>query len=275
MNKILYKKVYDECYNIIDLINDKKKKKKLEESYKEIDKSFSNFYSITFELRMYKYLCSKFLTVIIADDNVIGPDFKTDIGYIECVSPTMGISCCSKDILKRNINRYEVIFTRLTSVIKDKTKKYIEYIEKKVIDLMQPCIIAIDTSLFSNEFHSDLCIDAIEKVLYGIGDQFMIFRDNKAIINKEYEYHIYNIEVKKGDKSFYCGYFLNNDITYNNISAVILCNNSIGEKMTDQYFHLFINPSANVKVDISHLKNINFYYLDKSDDTVKLIKNYK
>ena len=45
---------------------------------------------------------------------------------------------------------------------------------------------------------------------------------------------------------------------YHEVSAVILISNSIGEKLTDTYFSVFLNPNATVPVPVDALKTLNY-----------------
>lgn len=138
------------------------------------------FYSVVHELRLYQYIKDLGITVSVLNDNKTGPDFITDLGYIECVSATKGLKGLPErhyleTQLKHSMNRYVSAIPRLSSVIADKAKKYGIYLKDNVINEKIPRIIAINTSIFSNEFHYKLNLDNILKILYGIGCRTMNF----------------------------------------------------------------------------------------------------
>lgn len=186
-----------------------KKKDKLDYSYKQLceteDCELQEFYSIVHELRTYYFLCNNNLTVHVQDDNHIGPDFLcSEIGYIECISITKGAvgTECRKYVekcLSRSMNRYLAALPRITSAIIDKKNKYETYLSKQAIDPNIPRLIAINTSIFSNEFNSDSIIDLLLKILYGIGCQIMRVKINPISFVEEngVESHQYNDIGKK------------------------------------------------------------------------------
>lgn len=281
INKQLFDSIYDECCKIIQFSQDKlllQKKDKLDYSYKQLceteDCELQEFYSIVHELRTYYFLCNNNLTVHVQDDNHIGPDFLcSEIGYIECISITKGAvgTECRKYVekcLSRSMNRYLAALPRITSAIIDKKNKYETYLSKQAIDPNIPRLIAINTSIFSNEFNSDSIIDLLLKILYGIGCQIMRVKINPISFVEEngVESHQYNdIGKKHSDLDLELNYFAKAD--FRNISAIILENNAIGENDISKYFFIFTNPLANVPIEIKNLKNIKTFIQEKADES--------
>lgn len=281
INKPLFDSIYDECCKIIQFSQDKfllQKKGKLDYSYKQLceteDCELQEFYSIVHELRTYYFLCNNNLTVYVQDDNNIGPDFLcSEIGYIECISITKGAvgKECRKYIekcLSRSMNRYLAALPRITSAIIDKKNKYETYLSKREIDPNIPRLIAINTSIFSNEFNSDSIIDLLLKILYGIGCQIMRVKINPISFIEEngVESHQYNdIGKKHSDLDLELNYFAKAE--FRNISAIILENNAIGENDISKYFFIFTNPLANVPIEIKNLKNIKTFIQEKADES--------
>ena len=119
---------------------------------------------------------------------------------------------------------------RITSAIIDKKNKYEMYLSKQAIKQNIPRLIAINTSIFSNEFHSDLIIELLLKILYGIGCRTIKIKKNSASFIEEdgIETHQYNDVGKKNwNVELKLNYFGQED--FRNISAIILENNAIGE----------------------------------------------
>lgn len=205
INKPLFDEIYEECLQIISNSQDKNiisKRTKLDVSYNKLceleDHEHQEFYSVVHELRLYSYLKQIGISVSAANDNKAGPDFISDIGYIECVCLTKGEKGtpqrkCLDDCLRGSMNRYVAALPRLTSVLLDKQKKFSDYLSRNLIDENKPRIIAVNTSIFSNEFHSDSNLDLALKVLYGIGCQTMCFdiKTNSFVDEKGVETHAF------------------------------------------------------------------------------------
>lgn len=280
INEPLFKAIYHECLQIISKSQDKhilSKEKKLSDAYKNVcrleDHEYQSFYSIVHELRLYAYLKQIGINVSAADDNKAGPDFISDLGYIECVCVTKGKEgSAGREYLEKRLNdymnRYISAFPRITSVIVDKQKKYQNYIHSKRIDENISRIIAVNTSIFSNEFHSSLNLDIALKALYGIGSQTMMFdtKHNSFIAEKGVETHAYeDVGFKPPtDKVLQVNYFSQD--CFSDISGVLLINNAIGESLNKEYFNLLLNPNAVTPIDASLLKEINYLALKSGEN---------
>ena len=288
INKPLFDSIYQECCDIITSSSDKEisnKQNKLDTAYellcKTEDCELQEFYSIVHELRTYHFLSEKGLLVSAHNDNRIGPDFLCDeLGYIECISITKGKvgTECRKYVdicLKGSMNRYKSAFPRLTSAIVDKKNKYEDYLLKTAIDSQIPRIIAVNTSIFSNEFHSDLILDLFLKILYGIGSQTITFRRDLKPSSEEsgVETHQFDdIGKKSFVKELQVGYFL--QASFKDISAIIVENNSIGEKIENKYFQIFLNPLSSIPLQTDKLKAFIYFQMDEHTDEYIQYKRY-
>ena len=264
INKPLFDSIYDECCKIIQFSQDKmlqQKKDKLDYSYRQLCKTedceLQEFYSIVHELRTYHFLRSNNLDITAQNDKLIGPDFLCkELGYIECISITKGSNGTKGRIYLDNqlsecTNRYMSALPRITSAIIDKKNKYETYLCKQAIEPNIPRLIAINTSIFSNEFHSDLIFDLFLKVLYGMGCPIITIQKNKmSSVNKKLiELHKFDDKGKKhGNLELQLNYFAQDD--FKSISAIIAENNSIKEKIEKKYFTIFLNPIATIPLEI-------------------------
>lgn len=152
INKPLFDTIYKKCLLIITNssdINIKNKQGQLCAAYKKLckteDHELQEFYSVVHELRLYQYIKDLGITVSALNDNKAGPDFITDLGYIECVSATKGLKGLPErnyleKQLKQSMNRYVSAIPRLSSVIADKAKKYGIYLKDNVINEKIPRI---------------------------------------------------------------------------------------------------------------------------------------
>lgn len=275
INKPLFDKIYEECLQIIKESNDKNilfKQSKLETAYIKLcleeDPELQEFYSIIHELRLYNYMKNLNIPIYATNDNKAGPDFLSDLGYIECVCLTKGIRETPQrqwldNQLNGSLNRYLSALPRLTSVILDKQKKFSQYSASGILDPNIPQIIAVNTSIFSNEFHSELNLSLTLKVLYGIGCEAMYFdtKTNSFIGEKGVTNHVFDdIGIKPPfNTELHLNYFMLE--SFRNISALLLINNSVGEKLIKNYFNLLLNPIANIPIDLTLLKGIKYFAL--------------
>lgn len=279
INKRLFAKIYERCLKIIADSSDaniKNKETKLHKAYYDLckteDHELQEFYSIVYELRFYQYINDLGIEIKAGNDNKGGPDFITELGYIECVCPTKGESGTLErqwldNRLKQPMNRYEAVLPRLSGAILDKRKKYKNYLDKNTIDKTKPCIIAINTSIFSNEFQSSSNLELILKILYGIGNEIVEYdtETNSFVETNGVAVHTYESEGVKPPRNIPLALNIFADKEYKNISGIILNNNAIGEELSDEFFYLLLNPVASVQIDEACLRGIKYFTQVKYD----------
>lgn len=276
INNPMYYDIYNECLQTIKETQDKNivsKKKKLDAAYNELceleDLEYHNFFSIVHELRLYEYVKKLGINISATNDTKAGPDFLSDLGYIECVCLTKGQEGTRQrewldKTLKNNcINRYVVALPRLTSVILDKCKKIKEYISSNKINKSIPQIIAVNTSIFSNIFPGSLNLDLALNVLYGIGCiKKHIDVEHKAFVEENgVETHTYKDTALKPPLNAVLPLNYFSQDYFSDISGVLLLNNSIGENLNKKFFNLLLNPKANVPVETNLLSGITYFTL--------------
>lgn len=279
INRKLFNDIYNNCLEIINTSTDsnlKKKKEKLDKSYNDLcikeDHELQEFYSVVHELRVYQYLSDLGFEISASDDTKAGPDFLTNLGYLECVNATKGEIGTPERIyldkrLKGRMNRSRAALPRLSSSIWDKSRKFKSYLENHIINPEKPCIIALSTAIFSYEFHSDLNLDLLLEILYGIGYMTMTFNQTtNQFVDETAETHAYQGESIKPPKntSIPLNFFSNPE--YEHIAGVILNNNSIGEKLEKKYFYLLLNPYAKHPINIKLLSGIKHFTCDSIDE---------
>ncbi|MFR1564809.1 MAG: hypothetical protein ACLSUT_00005 [Christensenellales bacterium] len=279
INKPLFDTIYKKCLSIITNssdININNKQGKLCAAYKKLckteDHELQEFYSVVHELRLYQYIKDLGITVSALNDNKAGPDFITDLGYIECVSATKGLKGLPErnyleKQLKQSMNRYVSAIPRLSSVIADKAKKYGIYLKDNVSNEKIPRIIAINTSIFSNEFHYKLNLDNILKILYGIGCRTMNFAhsSNGFVEERGVETYAYEEVGEKPPRNVILPFNLFFKNEYVHISGVIVNNNAISEELEKDCFCLLLNPNASIPINISRLQGIKYFTLSEKD----------
>jgi type I restriction enzyme S subunit len=173
-----------------------------------------------------------------------GPDFGIDFEnktiWIEAISPEP--RNIPIDFLEPPEDEFEVqslpeeeILLRITSSVKEKAKKFKEYLKKGVISKDDICVIAIDITQLG--FWSHLTTNNFPPFLnavYPIGHiQITINKKNKKVIKSDYEYRDSIQNKNQSDvptNTFLNDYFLpigailgartNNLITLNNITVI-------------------------------------------------------
>lgn len=279
INRPLFDSIYKKCIDIIELSPDAniaKKKNKLDSAYYTLcqkeDHELQEFYSIVHELRVYDYMKHMGISINAANDDKAGPDFATDLGYIECISVTKGLPGTPERLwiderLNQSMNRYISALPRLSGAILDKTKKYKTYLANNIIDKRKPRIIALNTSVFSNEFHGQLNLELVLKILCGIGCRTIRFNlsTNSFVEENGIESHAYEDSAVKPPRNadLPLSYFYSEE--FNDISGVIVNNNAISEDLEKEYFCLLLNPFANVSIDKTRLTGIKYFELDNID----------
>ena len=282
MNYLLFCEAFCNAIEIVEttnIPNIKSKKKKLIDSFcntvKKADCYNQEFHSICHELEVFNYLSKINYNPIPSDDSKPGADFNADIGFIECISATMGDEKTKQELInkRKDYDKFAVhhvsqswpaiIESRFTSVIKDKKDKFSDYIKANVIDKKSPCIICVSSTAFIWNTHSEDFEIMFKKILYGIDYlQTMVF-STKNSSKPEYieTINAFNDICKKGDVvRFQTGYF--NLKEYKNISAVILVNRPIAEQIDKEKFIFYLNYNANNKIDVVKLNDVIYFSFD-------------
>ena len=90
INKPCFENLYRRCCNIIKNSSDKnikEKQLKLDRTYQTLCRTenceLQEFYSIVLELKVYEFLTSNNINLIVADDSKEGPDFECEFGRID------------------------------------------------------------------------------------------------------------------------------------------------------------------------------------------------
>lgn len=272
-----YKQIFA-CYGKIknlDATPVVEKRKKLIDKVKiaiqKRDIEYQEVYSVVHEIRLFDYLRQKNIGIMMHTDISAGPDFECDFGYIECVSITKGEGenkNVFEQIMKGRNNRYKAGGLRIASVLCDKKQKFMNYITDKKICNKKPCIIAVSTSILSNEVHHELSSTLMKKLLFGIDVQVICFKKEGVKTSETEDFYLYNPSVSKNGKEFVTGYFWNDD--FKDISAVILNHNAFTEDINDEYFEIYLNPNANVPIDIQSIQEFKYFYL-KSKNTKEIL----
>lgn len=281
MGRNFYKQIF-ECYQKIKEVQDDAVLEKLDKLIEKVEISIQNrnreyqeVYSVIHEIRLYDFLQRNNISVRMSSDKVAGPDFECDFGYIECVSITKGEGKNKKafeNAMSNSINRYKTGETRITSVLSEKKSKYEKYIVNKNIDITKPRIIAVSTSILSNEVHHELSTTLMQKILFGIDTPVVSVKKQGVNTISSEELYLYNDITKGNNKEFKSAYFMDDD--FKNISAVILNHNAFTEDINKAYFEIYLNPNANVPINISKIQNFNYFFL-KSISNDEMIFGWK
>ena len=273
-----YEKVFKKCKAILDNSNDKNMKSKEERliaTFNQLCKEqepTQEFYGLVHEITLYDFLLKHNINPVAGSDLHGGPDFSSEIGYIECVSTTMGKQgTIGREWVDRqldkNMNRYLSALPRLSRVIFDKRAKYEKYIKNGVVDKSTPLVIAVSSAMFTKEFCGDLIFDLAMKILYGIGPQTFQFDtvSHSFISQQGIETHCYEDKGRKSkEKELELNFFADED--YNIISAVLVTTNVINEDLENQHVAIFVNPNATNKLDTNKIDNIRCLVLDEKLD---------
>ncbi len=277
-----YEKVFKKCKAILENSNDKNMKSKesrLIATFNQLCKvqePTQEFYGLVHEITLYDFLLKHNINPVAGSDLHGGPDFSSKIGYIECVSTTMGEKGTpERDLidwrLEQGMNRYLSALSRLTSVIRSKRMIYNSYIDKQVVDKSTPLVIAVSSAMFTKEFCGDLIFDLAMKILYGIGSQTFPFDmvSHSFIPQNGIATHCYEDKGRKSeDKELELNFFSKEE--YNIISAVLVTTNVINEDLENQHVAIFVNPNAINKLDTNKIDNIRCLVLEgKLDNGIK------
>ena len=273
-----YEKVFNKCKSILENSDDKNMKSKESRliaafnQLQEVQGPTQEFYSLVHEITLCDFLSKHNINPVAGSDSHGGPDFSSEIGYIECVSITMGEKGTPERKLiewrlKQDRNRYISALSRLTSVIQSKRKKYAYYIDKQVINKSTPLIIAVSSAMFTKEFCGDTIFGLAMKILYGIGPQTILFDSaknsfisQKGVAKDKYD----DIGIKSKGKELKLNYFADED--FNIISAVLVTTNVINEDLENRHVAIFANPNAINKLDTNKIDNISCFIFEKKFD---------
>jgi hypothetical protein len=258
-NRSVINKIFEECSKVIEEssdINIKKKKEKFEVDYNNIFEKntykIQDFYATAHELKTYEFFKNKGFDISAHNDNTAGPDFKTSIGYVECVTFTMPDDSNSKEIINLGLNIHSAFEPRFTGALKDKNDTFNDYLNDGILNVSLPRIICLHTGMCNSQMFPTTQIRCCEEILYGLGSQVVCF--NMKTTEHVGTFREYEEEISKpsNNKTIPINYFNGNE--YDNISGVLL----ITDTLYDDYKQaiMFINHNAKVQVDKSLLKDI-------------------
>lgn len=275
--------LFDKCTKmLIDIIdsyitNVKEKeyrKEKLLKTYNkmmELDYIDTKYYDLAHEIKSLEFL-SKYPNLKISNDHKSksGCDFKIYNNYnIECVSSSSGNE--RKNGLYKfhgsgifDYNKKEnIILTRLTSSIDEKTDFYYKHIKNKSIDTKEPYIIFLSLGNLSYGALSGEFGFIMNKVLFGVGHTVLYYdKKNNNFFKSEYEYkkEIFN----HNNSPINCNYFSKKEASC--ISGILFTDALLEEHYTKENTFLFINPFSINKIKAKDFKNIVYWKQFKSDN---------
>ncbi len=237
-----------------------------EEAYDYLDNNFANVFLREFdqrswELCTYKYLKENGVTIFKSSSDE-GPDFNTDIGYVECIAVTRGsgknaIPIPQASILQEDgtfypeVDALEVptneIKMRISSAYSEKQRKYEGYYSKHWFDKEKPRLIAINWHCEGTSWQSDsrnIMTNASLQTLFGTGfPEIVIDPSTKKVVDERLS-HIPIIKNAKGSP-INVGYFaMPPSSDQKRIDGVILSSKWAGLCMPQTY-RIVNNPFTN------------------------------
>lgn len=235
------------------------------------------FYSHAHEIRTYKFL-NNFGRAIPFNDhkNQSGCDFIFDDKYlIECVCTNEGMTGLSNYILTKDIDYFddenEIIYSRISSVIFDKLKKYEKDCKKGSIDKEMPFILFIGLGELAEITYAGKYGIELNKILFGKGmSKIIIDKKSNKIIHRGY-LHINEILKNKDKKIETCNIFY--DDNFSKIDAIIISYSTLSTNYNLNNTFMYLNPKSQRKVKIKDFKNIVYWKL--KDGYYAPYKNYK
>ena len=217
-------------------------------------------------------------TNICKKNNPIGPDIKINTDpaiFIEAIAPSKGDDKSTDrlhelefgrpgDVSIRDLPK-EQFQLRLTTAFDQKYKKYKEYLDKKIIEPINPYIIAISSCNLSEYGElMDFPINVIFSILAGAGNLVLSKRGNFIEYQKEISKHnLASIKTNLFLNPKYCG-----------ISGVIYSSSNILNcpKFPEDKFILVKNPNA-VNIIPDNIFNIETWVLDTLNMSLVKIKS--
>ncbi len=287
------KKIYRESYkSLIEILKNseiqEKERKYREEAlnmyYKNMysKEKFNNemliaFYSHAHEIRSYEFL-KKFGKVTPFNDHQHqgGCDFILNNEYlIECVCTNEGKTNLSDEIFNTKMDYYndtnEIIYSRISSVIFDKLKKYKRDCKKVFIDSKKPFILFIGLGELAEITYAGKYGIELNKILIGKGmSTTIIDRKSNKVLYQGYS-HINNILKSRNKKIDACNIFY--DDSFSQIDAIILSYSTLSTNYNFNNTFMYFNPKSQRRIKISDFKNMIYWKL--KDGYYAPYKNYK
>lgn len=241
----------------------------------QISRISDAYYSLAHEIKALQFL-SPLGNVRVADDSHsrAGCDYVLNERYqIECVCSTAGNAeenglanlcrCKEPGPLIDLEKKTTIIFSRLTSSLKDKNEFYQNHIAKGTMSADLPFIIFLSLGALSDEM--DLYPDGngieLTGILFGKGMPTITMNpETREVVCQGYTFRQYIEKWNKQriDSAIFC------NKEYTGMSGILFSNAELYEEYTTQNTWLFINPYAINKITIKDFRNITYWAVNKN-----------
>lgn len=240
----------------------------------QISRISDAYYSLAHEIKALQFL-SSFGNVRVADDSHsrAGCDYVLNEKYqIECVCSTAGKSeqnglakfcvCNSSGSLFDYGKKEILLYSRLTSSLRDKKEFYQKHIAAGTMSATLPYIIFLGLGSLFQEMMIDPKMNGIELtgVLLGKGNPTITINSKtQEIIGQGYAFRpcIEKWNHQLIDSAIFC------NPEYAGVSGVLFNSADLSEEYTNQNTWLFINPYAINKITKKDFRNITYWAADK------------
>lgn len=263
------------------------RKRNLENVYKYMVSNniiCDSYYSIAHEIRAID-LFSKLGDVHIAKDskNEPGVDLSYKDILIECVVSTSGEGKNHDALILSGYQEYnrvidynvlsQQISLRILSSLASKCSKYIQDVEKKVIDDRKPFCVFVSLGCLRESWCGGILCKEATRFLAGRGNPAVSFDKETGKLIGGVTYGYTPIIQNNNSADVITNFFGNND--NNIISAVIITTAQLDELYSENNTVLFTNPFAKNKIKVSDFNRIPYWKMNKDMEYVPRISGKK
>lgn len=237
---------------------------------------------LSWELTVFKHLRESVIEIYPVEHT--GPDFNTEIGYIECICVGQGegdneiplpkVTVIDKDgTIHGDFGFQEVpvvdMKLRVSSGFYDKQQKYKRYVDRQYIDPAKPRVIAINWHCDGASWMSgrgDIEHDPAVQAIFGSGNRLITIDPVSGDVTDNKIAHV-PVVSKRNGQDIDVGYFIReiNDDS-ERIDGVIL-NSSWPGSLSLEDTRVINNPMSNISFDIDAFSSASGYRATKNDET--------
>lgn len=273
MNVELFDNVYKVFDNLLENLNLtqkelKHRKNNFSKAYIELisNNIWQSFFSQLHEIKSIDFFTQLpgFLVVYEDSSSIPGVDIEYNKTQIEFVVASTGNENTKRKLLESGFNEYnkmidlnpkhDQMILRFSSVLKDKSIKFLNDSNNNYVNKDQPFIIFMSLGELDQEWHhGEYCVEAL-KFLIGRGQLSISFNPKNLGEGVYLDYGYRPLIEKKENVNVLLNFF--GDEVNSHVSAVLLSTAGLRERYNEQNVYMFANPYAVNPLDFESFPNI-------------------
>lgn len=229
-----------------------------------------SYYNLSHEIRSFDFLSLIGAAQLTEDSKgTAGCDLLYNTMYqVECVCTSAGaksvengfLDLCKTDVLIDYSKKKQVINSRITSVLTDKVKFFVNHLAKGTVSADKPYIIFVGLGALAIQTFAEEHGAALTDVLFGRGVPTVVINQDGNVIDKGYSHR--NEFPKPGAEqvALNCNLFCN--LSFQCVSGILFSDAILDDNYSLDNTCLFLNPFAAVPANPTDFPGITYWSAD-------------